>query len=212
MDLAYALEILPFSIQLPPLTELTQEKCAALEKSVYISAMKYLDFQISHSPRLYLLHGRKEPLEDKPPRAITIVLRHYLKIVVNYRHRKSLTRLLLGQHCLAIERLRYKERYYKPSPRHRRLCRFGCGCMETAEHALFFCNGSLDIMEKRAGFKLRMRKLVPAVTQVSAENATDVLKRLVFDCATVAKTAKFVHQILALFNDVAMWRPPESKI
>jgi hypothetical protein len=68
--------------------------------------------------------------------------------------------------------------------------------METAEHALFFCNGSLDIMEKRAGFKLRMRKLVLAITQVSAENATDVLKRLVFDCATVAETAKFVHQIL----------------
>jgi hypothetical protein len=211
MDLVYALGRLPVPIHLPALTELTSEKCEALGKSVYTAAMKYLDYQVAKSPRLYLLRDRLEPVKDELPRPITACLRHYMTLVVNSRHRKALTRLLLGHHCLAIERLRYEERYFKASPRARRLCRFGCARVETAEHALFFCDGSLDVMERRAAFVVRMRRLVPAVTQISRENATQVLKKLIFDRDTVCKTAKFVHQIFMEFDSIPIWRPPESR-
>jgi hypothetical protein len=79
-----------------------------------------------------------------------------------------------------------------------------------AEHALFFCDGSLDVMERRAAFVVRMKRLVPAVAQISRENATQVLKKLIFDRDTVCKTAKFVHQIFTEFDSVPIWRPPES--
>ena len=142
---------------------------------------------------------------------ITSCLRHYLTLVVNTRHRKALTRLLLSNHCLAIECLRYAGRYFNPSPRDRRLCRFGCAQVETVEHALFFCRGSLDVMELRAAFVVRMRHLLPAVGHIATDNATQVLKNLIFNRDTVCKTAKFVHHIMSEFNSVPIWRPPESR-
>ncbi|KAJ7848288.1 hypothetical protein B0H14DRAFT_3453273 [Mycena olivaceomarginata] len=94
MDLHCALRKLPFPVTLPPLTALTLESCTALGKAVYTSAMKFLDSKVENSARLYLLHNRREPLEDEAPRKITVVLRHYLNLVVNAKHRKALTRLL----------------------------------------------------------------------------------------------------------------------
>ncbi|KAJ6623521.1 hypothetical protein B0H10DRAFT_2010202 [Mycena sp. CBHHK59/15] len=137
------------------------------------------------------------------PRAITVVLRHYLTLVNNHRHRKALTRMLLSQHCLAVERLRHPVRDL-------RLCRFGCASVETVEHALFFCNGSLDIREKRCGFALRVRREVSAIVLVSPANATDVLKQLVFNRGTVCKVAKFVHQVFSFFDREPLLRPAED--
>ncbi|KAJ7495225.1 hypothetical protein FB451DRAFT_1213638, partial [Mycena latifolia] len=94
MDVAYALQKLPVPIQLPPLPELSPEKCVGLAKSVRIAALKQLDAEVSASTRLYMLHDRREPLEDEPAKKITAVLRHYLVLVVNPKHRKALTRLL----------------------------------------------------------------------------------------------------------------------
>ncbi|KAJ7165504.1 hypothetical protein C8R43DRAFT_816490, partial [Mycena crocata] len=143
MDLTYALQSLRIPVTLPPLPELTQETCSALGKQVYTSAMRSLDDDVNASTRLYMLHDRHEPLENEPPKKITAVLRHYLRIVENGKHRKALTRLLMSQHPLAVERMRYKSRYHKILvPRHLRKCRFGCNEVETVEHAIFFCNRS----------------------------------------------------------------------
>ncbi|KAJ7455499.1 hypothetical protein FB451DRAFT_971547, partial [Mycena latifolia] len=111
---------------------------------------------INNSTRLYLLHGRLEPLKDDPPKAITTVRRHYLELVVNSAHRRVVPRMLLSQHPLAVERLRYKKRYHREVvPRALRRCRFGCGCVERVEHAMFFCDGSAELREKRTSFVLR---------------------------------------------------------
>jgi hypothetical protein len=60
MDLVYALGKLLNPVVLPTLSP---DACTALGKAVYISAMKYLEGEILNSAWLYLLHGRKEPLE-----------------------------------------------------------------------------------------------------------------------------------------------------
>ncbi|KAJ7442012.1 hypothetical protein FB451DRAFT_1298099 [Mycena latifolia] len=105
MDVAYALQKLPVPIQLPPLPELSPERCVGLAKAVRIAALKQLDAEVSASTRLYMLHDRREPLEDEPVKKITAVLRHYLVLVVNPKHRKALTRLLVSNTlCILLVR------------------------------------------------------------------------------------------------------------
>ncbi|KAJ6529072.1 hypothetical protein DFH09DRAFT_934978, partial [Mycena vulgaris] len=114
-----SLQNLRFPVVLPQLPDLTVAVCEALGKAVYISAMRDLQLDVNQSTRLYLLHGRLEPLEEDPPKAITTILRHYLVLVVNSAHCKALTRRLVSQHPLAVERLRYKKRYHREvAPRH----------------------------------------------------------------------------------------------
>ncbi|KAJ6450210.1 hypothetical protein C8R47DRAFT_998968 [Mycena vitilis] len=208
MDLHCALRNLPFPITLPPRTALTLESCTALGKAVYTSAMKFLDSKVENSARLYLLHDRREPLEDEPPRKITVVLRHYLDLVVNAKHRKALTRLLVSQHPLAVERMRYKQRYHREDvPRHCRLCRFGCGVVETVEHALFFCTGTVELAECRGMFIDTVRDMEPRVLTVTPLNGTEILRALVFRRDTVCQIAKLAHKIFAIFKEEPMVWP-----
>jgi hypothetical protein len=208
MDLVYALQGLRFPIQLPPLPEINGETCDNLAKAVHAVGMKHLATDTDASTRLYLLHGRREPLEEEPPKAVTSILRHYLILVENAHHRKALTRMLLSQHPLAVEKLRYPRRYHdEPVPRELRKCRFLCDQVETVEHALFFCNGSEDLREKRRVFKLGVSTKVPEVLAINPWNATEVLRKLVFERETVCQLAKYVHRVFAIFETVAIKWP-----
>ncbi|KAJ7719805.1 hypothetical protein B0H16DRAFT_1230894, partial [Mycena metata] len=153
MDLALVMSKLRYPVALPGLTGLTPELCADLAKEVHKSALKHLDGEVQASTRLYLLHDRLEPLKDEAPQKITLILRHYLELVTNPNHRKAITRLLVSQHPLAIERMRYKSRYHRVEvPRDLRVCRFGCREIESVEHALFFCRKKTELVECRRGF------------------------------------------------------------
>ncbi|KAJ7168699.1 hypothetical protein C8R46DRAFT_898032 [Mycena filopes] len=208
MDLAYALGKLRFPVTLPALPTLTVDTCNALTKAVHTAAMRDLQADIDGSTRLYLLHGRLEPLEDDAPRAITVVLRHYLTMVVNARHRKALTRMLLSQHPLAIERLRYKKRRHTAIvPRPLRQCRFGCGKVETVEHALFFCERAEGVGARRITFVIAVSADVPAVLTISPATAPSTLKALVFNRSTVCQVAKFAHFVFGVFSEVPLEWP-----
>ncbi|KAJ7242376.1 hypothetical protein B0H12DRAFT_850304 [Mycena haematopus] len=210
MDLTYALQALPIAIDLPPLGTLTIESCTALGKAVHQGALRKLDHDIHASTRLYLLHGRREPLEDKPPTKITVILRHYLELVVNAKHRKALTRLLVSQHCLAVERMRYKQHYHRREvPRSERLCRFGCGEVESVEHAIFFCDGSARLTECRALYLDPLAVSEPAVLVVATDSAAAVLKSLVFRRDTVCQVAKLAFKVLEVFNEEPMVWPDD---
>ncbi|KAJ6497388.1 hypothetical protein C8R45DRAFT_822685, partial [Mycena sanguinolenta] len=157
------------------------------------------------STRLYMLHGRCEPLEDEAPRKITVILRHYLVLVVNAKHRRALTRLLLSQHPLAVERMRYKQRYHRVHvPRDMRRCHFGCAEVETVEHALFFCRRSEELEDCRQKFIKTMQTIGPRLSSRSPWNATTVLKSLIFRRGTVCQTAKFAHKMFAIFEKELM--------
>ncbi|KAJ7490656.1 hypothetical protein FB451DRAFT_1552295 [Mycena latifolia] len=185
MDLTYPLENLRFPIDLP---DLTPEFCSALGKlAVYTSAMKFLDAEISGSTRLYMLHGRKEPLENEPALWSSV-------IILNWSHRRALARLIVSQHPLAVERMRYNR---VTVPRDERLRRFGCASTETVEHALFFCNAlgpGLD--DLRDQFADAVHHLEPKVPLKCDED-------------TLCQVAKFAYKVFKIFNAEPMAWPPE---
>ncbi|KAJ7724995.1 hypothetical protein DFH07DRAFT_1003465, partial [Mycena maculata] len=209
MDLVYALQSLQFPVTLPALPELTPERCTALTKEVHIAAMRHLDAEVNSSTRLYMLHDRLELLEDEPPKKITVFLRHYLVLVVNAKHRKALTRLLVSQHPLAVERMRYKQRRHRVIvPHDERLCRFGCNHVETVEHALFFCSqAGEELLQYRRAYTTAMQMTDPQVATVAPWNATNVLRSLIFRRETVCQSAKFVCKVFAIFDAVPMVWP-----
>ncbi|KAJ7168282.1 hypothetical protein C8R43DRAFT_877166 [Mycena crocata] len=208
MDLVYALQHLHDPITLPALSELTSEACHAIGKAIYTSAMKALEADVSASTRLYMLHDRFEPLEDEPPKKIILLLRHYLLLVVNARHRKALTRLLVSQHLLAVERMRYNRRGQKVQvPWDERVCRFGCNVPETVEHAMFFCTQSLDLLDTRKAFIQVILPCEPKIQSIAPWNATSILKSIIFRRDTVCRVVKYAHKVFAIYNTVLMTWP-----
>ncbi|PBK78454.1 hypothetical protein ARMSODRAFT_1030463, partial [Armillaria solidipes] len=102
---------------------------------VWKDTNKWLQNEINCTDKLYLLHGRKEPQKNKPPAQVVLCMRHYLDVPV-LEHRTALTRVLLSNHLLALERMRWSE-YGKPKvQRDHRKCRFCRTVVESPEHAL----------------------------------------------------------------------------
>ncbi|KAJ7117260.1 hypothetical protein C8R43DRAFT_902130 [Mycena crocata] len=67
-----------------------------------------------------------------------LAFRAYLR-VRNSKHRLALTHAVLSGHSLAMERMRWAERYKDQVPKKWRLCRFCRDHLEDAIHAMFMC-------------------------------------------------------------------------
>jgi hypothetical protein len=79
-----------------------------------------------------------------------MAFRSYLR-VRNNKHRVALTHAVLSGHALAMERMRWSERYKPQVPYKWRLCRFCKDHLEDAIHAMFMCKHR-PLVEIRATF------------------------------------------------------------
>jgi hypothetical protein len=79
--------------------------------------------------------------------------------------------------------------------------------VQTVEHALFFCNGSEDLRERRRAFKLGVSTKYPEMFVINPWDATEVLKKLVSERETVCQLAKYVHRVFTIFETVAIKWP-----
>ncbi len=211
-DLAIVLARLPIPVHLPPVSGLSQHGVDGCIKSVKASARLHLQQQIDSSTRLYLLHNRLEPLEGAAPAYRAMFLWHYLSVRVA-KHRVALTRLILSDHCLAIEQLCRHRMYFLPwIPREDHLCRFCLEAIETPEHALLLCTGSDEVMESRSRSFLVLTPLFPSVplSHITAGNARWILKKLIFTGPTINLVAKFVWEILQIFGSTPIYLPDSS--
>ncbi|KAJ7488626.1 hypothetical protein B0H11DRAFT_1696547, partial [Mycena galericulata] len=123
------------------------------------------------------------------------------------KHRKALTRLLVSQHPLAVERMRYKQRGHRTNvQRDDRRCRFGCNCVETAEHAMFFCKGPVnsELETLRDTFMASMQQVEPRVNSVAPWNATKILQSLIFRRDSISRVAKYTFKVFGIFDSTPM--------
>ncbi|EJD43025.1 hypothetical protein AURDEDRAFT_19580, partial [Auricularia subglabra TFB-10046 SS5] len=108
--------------------------------------LTYLQRELDGNRKLDLLRGRPTAGCHSVAgwgSAPTMAFRGYLALKIP-SHRTALTRLLLCDHELAVERLRWEDVDHR-----RRLCRFCRGAVEDAQHALMVCSGSEQLTTLR---------------------------------------------------------------
>ncbi|KAJ7438023.1 hypothetical protein B0H11DRAFT_1829642, partial [Mycena galericulata] len=151
-DLAIMLRRLPTAIEVTADDLLCVATVDAIAEKIVTIVDADLQYDIDHLVKTHMLRNRLESTEDKSQRLVTRRLRHYLVMVAVPAHRKALTGLLLGDHNLSVERLRYPARYRERVPREYRLCRLCRGAVEDEVHALFDCAASVRLVELRSCF------------------------------------------------------------
>ncbi|KAJ7190574.1 hypothetical protein GGX14DRAFT_604029 [Mycena pura] len=161
-----------------------------------------LQNDIDSFERTHLLKNRVERIDEGEGRSrlglVTRRRRHYLDVVVP-AHRKAITRLILSDHNLSVERLRYPGRYRAAAPRHLRLCRFCRGAVEDEAHALLPLRERFlrDIMDDVGGFDHKW----------AADKPYEFLRFLLSSRKIVLRLAKFVADTLAVYGSHPRYLP-----
>ncbi|KAJ6519050.1 hypothetical protein C8R45DRAFT_807073 [Mycena sanguinolenta] len=215
-DLLLVLRKLPSPIVLSPDDLLCCETVEAVHKRVVEIVDASLQEDIDRLVKTHLLRNRLELAESDGEKVLKTVprcLRHYLTMVVVPSHRKALTGLLLGDHTLSVERLRYGARYRLPVPRTLRLCRFCRGSVEDEAHALWGCAGELHLVQLRADFLHALATKDPELRRsYGTVPDYDFLLACIASRKAVVIFAKLVCVILQTFHETPPYVPLAFKI
>jgi hypothetical protein len=117
--------------------------------------------------------------------------------------------LFLSDHGLAIEQLRRTRGPY--ISREHRLCRFCINAIELPEHALLECTASQELVLLRNCFVEKMHAEMPVFGSIFAPpTALECLKVLIANRPTVSLLAKYVHDVLLIFDAHPLYSPPSA--
>ncbi|KAK7033103.1 hypothetical protein R3P38DRAFT_2920710 [Favolaschia claudopus] len=112
-----------------------------------------------------------------------------------------MTRLLLGDHNLSVERLRYPSRYRSAVPRDLRLCRFCRAEVEDEAHALLDCDAHARLRDLREELMQVAAKVDPGLYARRAGcTSLDFLIILLRSRALVHNVARFIYQVLNVYD------------
>ena len=148
-----------------------------------------------------------EPEKDSTPAQKTLQFRHYLN-VVNPKHRKALTRLLLSSHCLALERLRWVELRPPRIDRSLRVCRFCKAEIESPEHALLECTAEPQLLMLRADFISRRKKDIPGFLPLGSMPSADFVTHMIAYRNTLSLVSKYAYEVTLIYEATPMHIPP----
>ncbi|SJL02428.1 uncharacterized protein ARMOST_05755 [Armillaria ostoyae] len=196
--------------------DLTVDDVLELIDVVEVAAERSLANVIDSSPKGRLLRGF---YNDIPiPRTLVKFMakspkpaayKTYLNLPIP-THRKAFTRLLMSAHTLGIEVLRRKERYRPFVPRRWRLCRFCRVMVEDEPHALLECRANDGLFRRRRRFIQDITAVIPEITDLWSSPCS-LIEQLWF-LLRVANIegllAKFIHDVLAIYNDVPVYVAP----
>ncbi|KAJ7138525.1 hypothetical protein C8R43DRAFT_893302 [Mycena crocata] len=203
-DIALVLRRLPTPILVSEQDLLDDDRVQGIMEEVERILDADLQRDINELTKTHLLRDRVERIDDGEGAShrglVTRRRRHYLDVPIP-SHRKALTRLLLSDHNLSVERLRYPGRYRAAAPRAMRLCRFCRTAVEDEAHALLVCNGQPRLQPLRADF---LRDIAADVggfeDKWSPDGAYEFLKWLLSERKVVTRLAKFVADVMAVFD------------
>jgi hypothetical protein len=209
-DIAILLRSLPTPIRITPADFRSLPAIEAISKKVVEVVDADLQFDINFLQKTHLLRNRLEKVEDSDTLSLVILRRrHYLTMVPIPAHRKALTRLLLSDHNLSVERLRYRARYRLPIPREARLCRFCRVSVEDEVHALLECGTHAPLADMRESFLDDVLRCDPALeTEYTRLSHYDFLCRMVSSRKVIQRLAKYVFDVLSLFDSFERYIPP----
>ena len=208
-DLAIMLRCLPTPIRIAPADFLCLKSIEAIAKRVEEVVDADIQFDINFLQKTHLLRGRLEVIEETGAHAVVARRkRHYLTMVPIPAHRIALTRLLLSDHNLSVERLRYASRTRRIVPREERLCRFCRAEVEDEIHALLQCKGHLPLVRLRESLLADIFYCDPPLQNAYARLTTpEFLQTMVGSRRAIRRVAKYVCDVLAIFDSFERYIP-----
>ncbi|KAJ7140770.1 hypothetical protein C8R44DRAFT_726490 [Mycena epipterygia] len=212
-DLIIMLRRLPTALEIAPEDLLCAKSIEAIAKKIVSIVDADLQHDIDHLVKTHLLRNRLELGDEKSLSLVTRRLRHYLVMVAVPAHRKAMTGLLIGDHNLSIERLRYPARYRDAVPRQHRLCRFCRGGVEDEVHALFDCDAEPRLVELRSHFMQQLAHCDPMMHASHMEMSNyDFMLKLISSRKAIQVFAKYIYLVLCLFQETPRYFPVAFRI
>jgi hypothetical protein len=142
-----------------------------------------------------------------------MAFRSYLR-VRNNKHRTALIHAVLSGHALAMERMRWAERYKPQVPKKWRLCRFCTDHLEDAIHALFVCKHG-PLVEIRAVFFQKLFITYPELRGVYSDPGL-FFKDLLVKEKIIGLLGKLAYDVFEVFYSApmaeinpALYAPPQ---
>ncbi|KAE9385459.1 hypothetical protein BT96DRAFT_892074 [Gymnopus androsaceus JB14] len=157
----------------------------------------------------YLLKLRKEPLENNKMVYKTACMRTYLESIENHRHCKALTRLLVGDHSLAVVRLTWTDNHRMMVPHDERVCRFCKEAVETPEHALLVCR-HIPLAERRQQFLAEFYASQPRAIVLRSDMDPIAYTAYLASCrSSFSIFAKWVFEVLKIYDSCPLYVPSQ---
>ncbi|KAJ7157725.1 hypothetical protein C8R46DRAFT_1195605 [Mycena filopes] len=207
-DLVIMLQQLPNPIDVGADDLLSIDSINDIIKRITSGVDADLQRDIDSMVKTHMLRNRVEMGENKALALVTRRLRHYLVLVSVPAHRTAMTGLLLGDHNLSSERLRYPSRYRSAVPRNFRLCRFCRAAVEDEVHALFDCIHDAGLVELRRNFLDSLAPCDPVVWgSYTVISNYDFMLRLVASRKAVQIFAKYIFLVLSLYQETPRYYP-----
>lgn len=185
--------------------EMGEEQLLSLQTTLIEWCDEDLRRAIMTSPKCSLIAGRMELGVNGVMTRVSRKLCHYLALPIVPAHRKAFISIMFSSHELAVERLRWKERYRGPVPREWRLCRFCRSSVEDEVHALLDCNAHGGLSPIRDLMHAEVQALVPDFRWKMDSFA--LLRDLLHHQRLALPVAKFIHSILSVFYSQQMFIP-----
>ncbi|THU98739.1 hypothetical protein K435DRAFT_660380 [Dendrothele bispora CBS 962.96] len=159
--------------------------------------------------KTYLLQYRKEPNnEGTGYRHKAMCMRQYLGDIRNPKHRKAFTKLICGDHPLAVERLRWADNHRVSVPFEERLCRFCISAIENPEHALLECP-HIPLASLQESYMTSYYSLHGNTLQCDARtDATAFLGNIISFKPAFSLTAKYIYEVLKIYDATPLHVPP----
>lgn len=211
-DLVLALKALPHPVILNIHRPIEMTDIDDLLAGVKDSCERYITVAQATSVRTPLLQARRDGSAMK--------FRHYLHISAPV-YRMAFTNLVLGNHPLAVERLRWGAANRQPDrryaiPRHMRLCRFCAVAVENEGHAILECDADVEISTARATFWASMIAIRPdAHTHYTGATTMDTLANLAFkgdDLEVATLLGKLAWHVFQTYSQTVMYVPSRAAV
>ena len=204
-DLAIVVGCMPCQTPFFNPSVLTIDSIGKLIDDVKTSMEAHIDTSIQASTKGVLLCGRLEQNDEGALIHHSMHFHNYLYITIP-EHCKTLTQLLLADHCLAEVQLRYAERHRPYVPHIWCLCRFCKNYVEDAPHALLACDGSEDLIALRRVFLETVFTLAPPLKGLLPScTALHFFLHLMTFKSVLNCTAKYSHDVLLVYASKEMF-------